>query len=417
MSRPAATPQEVDDLIGIEPDDIVVSLPVPKREPFRNWTDAEIATLPDLKWLIGDDDRPVLLQDALWQTIGKKKSAKTFYTMEQAFCVAFGLDFHGHPTQQGQVVYVLAEGGIKRNYLRLEALWRKHEKEMRAKGYTSLAEARAKKNAFVLLDQTIALAALSKDDPFSPAAFLKAMAAQGVTKPVLIVIDTWARSLWQSGGHENDHLTVGPSIQQCDYIRKKLGGATMILVAHIGAQNNDRAKGLTDMAGAVDGGTICKETAPFSGVFEFKAMDQRHAEGGYTITAELIKPPGDGSSVVLVSSEGMSAAAKLAKLSKADRDWYDALASLGNESVTIGEWLAAGTARGIVRGREGKPPNPKSVGISLSRAQKNLAELQAIMVDATGDRVKLTPEKMREPDDRNDFEVGDADDEDAGDNI
>lgn len=390
--------------------DNVVKLPI-NRGPFQNWSDRDISTLPDLQWLIGDDDRPVLLQDALWQTIGKKKSAKTFYTLEQAWCVAFGLPFHGLPTKQGQVVYILAEGGIKRNYRRFQALWAKYEVEMRELGYTSLENARDKSKAFILLDQTIALAALSGDDPFSPKAFLKAMAAQGITSPALIVIDTLARSLWQSGGHENDHMTVGPSIQQCDYIRKKLGGATLILVAHIGANNNDRAKGLTDIAGAVDGGTICKETTLNSGVFEFKMMDQRHAEGGYTITAELRKPSKNiGNVVALYSAASMSAAAKLAKLPKSARGWYDALASLGKDQVTVAEWLAAGVARGLVSGKDGAAPSEKTSRRALERAREKLVDMSAISLGVDGD-VTLTPDQMEDPGAADDFGPGGSDDD------
>jgi hypothetical protein len=397
MNRVPEDDAEFDD--WLTSDDNVVPLPKKDRPPFQNWSDRDISTLPDLEWLIGDDDRPVLLQNALWQTIGKKKNAKTFYSLEQSFCIAFGLPFHGLPVKQGQVVYILAEGGIKRNYRRVQALWFKYEEQMKAKGYTSLEDARKRSKAFILLDQTIALAAINPDDRYSPQMFLKAMADQGVTKPALIVLDTLARSLWQSGGHENDHLTVGPSIQQCDYIRKKLGGATLILVAHIGANNNDRAKGLTDIAGAVDGGTICKETMPNSGVFEFKMMDQRHAEGGYTITGELQKPSDGSPSVVLVSEGSMSPAAKIAKLPKTARAWYNALVSLRKPTVTLAEWLAAGKALNLVMGKDGAAPSDaSSVRKAMQRARAVLVEMNAIEINSDGD-VTLTPDKMQAPDD------------------
>src|SRR2546423_1324845 len=134
QSRNDEIDTELEDLLGPEPQPANVLEFRQKRRPFLNWSDAEIQNMPDLQWLIGDDDRPVLLQDALWQTIGKKKSAKTFYTLEQAWCIAFGLKFHGLDVKQGQVVYILAEGGIKRNYRRLQALWIKYEAEMREQG-------------------------------------------------------------------------------------------------------------------------------------------------------------------------------------------------------------------------------------------------------------------------------------------
>jgi hypothetical protein len=116
---------DLEDLLGPEPQPAsVIQLP-PRaerpgkaRRPFQPWTIDDIENMPDLQWLIGNDDSPVLLEGALWQTIGLLKSAKTFYTMEQAFSIAFGLPFHGLPAKQGQVVYILAEGGIKRNFKR-----------------------------------------------------------------------------------------------------------------------------------------------------------------------------------------------------------------------------------------------------------------------------------------------------------
>jgi len=380
-----------------------------KRGPFDNWKDADIRDQAAPLWLIGDNDRPLMLQNALVQVVGKEKSAKTFFTLEMAFCIAFGLKFHGLDVTQGQVVYILAEGGIRRNYTRVQALWSKHEAELQEMGYTSLEDARTKTGSFILLDQTIALAASSKEDPFSPKAFLEAMGDQGIKSPLLVVLDTWARSLWQSGGHESDPLTVGPSIQQADYIRKKLGGTSFAIVAHEGLAKNGRAKGLVDLGGAVDCGIFCKETATNSGVFEFTAMTQRHAEGGYKITAELRKPL-DGPSVVLVSAGSMSAAAKIAGLPKSARAWYDALASLGKPVVTVAEWLAAGKARGLVTGKEGQPPSDKAVRTAMERARKGLVAMSAISVDGDG-TVTLTPDAMEEPEEAGAFDVVDADGE------
>jgi AAA domain len=126
------TQDELDELLGTDP------LTLASRRPFQNWTDDDIDALPDLQWLVGDEDHPVLLEGSLWQTIGLLKSAKTFYCLEIAFCVAFGLKFHGLDVKQGKVVYILAEGGIKRNYKRVRALYQKYRDQMQAKGYDSL---------------------------------------------------------------------------------------------------------------------------------------------------------------------------------------------------------------------------------------------------------------------------------------
>src|ERR1700686_2143180 len=128
---------DLDDLLGPEPvADNVVRLR-PKRRPFQPWTIADIESAADLGFLIGDEDRPILLEGSLWQVFGKKKSAKTFYCLELAFCIAFGLDFHGMPTKQGQVIYILAEGGMKRNFKRVRALFDKHKDAMAERGYAT----------------------------------------------------------------------------------------------------------------------------------------------------------------------------------------------------------------------------------------------------------------------------------------
>src|SRR5580698_9811869 len=144
---PAMTPeQELARLLGepyeeAEPDDIVQPEAKPdnvvplreRRRPFQEWTYEEIAAAPPTSYLIGSDDAPILLEKSLWQTLGLLKSAKTFYCLEVAFCVAFGLDFEGHPVKQGNVAYIIAEGGVKRNFERVRALFAKYDERLRAK--------------------------------------------------------------------------------------------------------------------------------------------------------------------------------------------------------------------------------------------------------------------------------------------
>ena len=105
----------------------VVRAPAERRHPFKEYTYEELINAPKKVYLCGDDDRPVLLTDALWQTMGLLKSGKTFFCMELGFCIAFGLEFHGLPTKEGNVAYIIAEGGIGRNYQRVMALCAKYE--------------------------------------------------------------------------------------------------------------------------------------------------------------------------------------------------------------------------------------------------------------------------------------------------
>src|SRR5947207_927612 len=75
-----------------------VGTPAERRHPFKEYTYEELTNAPKKVYLCGDDDSPVLLADALWQTMGLLKSAKTYFCMELGFCIAFGLEFHGLPT-------------------------------------------------------------------------------------------------------------------------------------------------------------------------------------------------------------------------------------------------------------------------------------------------------------------------------
>jgi hypothetical protein len=127
--------EDLSDLLGPEPEpeNNVIKLKRRSRRPFQEWTYAEIIAAPATSYLVGDDERPILLEDALWQTMGLLKSGKTFYTLEVAFCVAFGLDFEGCKTKEGNVGYVIAEGGIKRMFERVKALCAKYDVPLRAK--------------------------------------------------------------------------------------------------------------------------------------------------------------------------------------------------------------------------------------------------------------------------------------------
>lgn len=402
---------DLEDLLGPEPVATVIQLPRAKRRPFQPWTIDDIENMPELGYLIGDEERPVLMQGGLWQTIGLLKSGKTFFTLEAAFCVAFGLPFHGLPVKQGQVVYILAEGGIKRNFKRVRALFEKHREAMAERGFVNLAEA-MNTSQLILIDQTIKLANSQPSEPTSPESFIKELKAIAPT-PALIVLDTWARALWESGGHDSDQQSVGPAIQSCEFIRKTMGNAALIMVAHVGASKEaqGRAKGLTDPAGAIDGGTLCKKTGEGeSAVYTFKAIYQRHAAEGFTITAQLRKPSEDAASVVLVSGEGMTGAINLAKASDSVRGWLDALVSLGTASASVADWQAAAVARGVVKGEGVQTPKPDSVRKAMRRARDELVKLRAIKVE--GGRVIPTVDDMIEPERPGEFD--EEDDADGG---
>src|SRR5712671_3074162 len=151
---------ELAELLGPEP--AGSNAPAEPRHPFKEYTYEELTNAPKKVYLCGDDDRPVLLADALWQTMGRLKSGKTFFSMELGFCIAFGLEFHGLPIKEGNVAYIIAEGGIGRNFQRVLALCAKYEEKLRKKfripegdGYIAAAMDSGK---FNLIDSPVELA-------------------------------------------------------------------------------------------------------------------------------------------------------------------------------------------------------------------------------------------------------------------
>lgn len=123
---------ELAELLGVSLEDLKdrgwsVDAPLVPRHKFQEWTYDELIDLPDSQWLAGDEERPVLIANGLWLNYGLFKGGKTYRSMELAFCIAFGLEFHGLPVTQGNVAYVIAEGGTKRHLKRLLALCEKYK--------------------------------------------------------------------------------------------------------------------------------------------------------------------------------------------------------------------------------------------------------------------------------------------------
>jgi len=366
---------ELAEMLGPEP------TPVGRRHPFKEYTYEELTNAPKKVYLCGDNDRPVLLADSLWQTMGLLKSGKTFFCMELGFCIAFGLEFHGLPTKEGNVAYIIAEGGIGRNFERVLALCDKYKDELRVKfgipeGDSYIAAA-MDSGKFNLIDSPVDLA---NPDP-KKGLGVDVLLDQLAHKPyVAVFLDTWARMLWASGGHDSDQNTVGPAVQGCDRIRKALG-CTVVMVAHIGVSKDaqGRAKGLSDPAGAIDGATHCSKVGdgPLAR-YAFRATYQRHAVDGFTIVAQLRE---SGPNVALMSDN----VPKVVKLRKRDSQILDVLRGM-EPGASLADWQAAVEAANVT-GRDGKPLKADALRKAFKRATERLMTADAIEVD--GDMVTV----------------------------
>jgi AAA domain len=370
---------EMAELLGPEP------TPAEGRHPFKEYTYEELTNAPKKVYLCGDDDRPVLLAEALWQTMGLLKSGKTFFCMELGFCIAFGLEFHGLPTKEGNVAYIIAEGGIGRNFQRVLALCTKYEVQLRKKfrvpegdGYIAAAMDSGK---FNLIDSAVNLASPDPKKDLGVDVLLDQLAH----KPyVAVFLDTWARMLWASGGHDSDQNTVGPAVQGCDRIRKALC-CTVVMVAHIGVAKDaqGRAKGLSDPAGAIDGATHCSKLGdgPLAR-YAFRATYQRHAVDRFTIVAQLRD---SGPNVALMSDN----VANLVKLSKRESQMLDVLRGM-EPGASLAGWQTAVEAAKVTS-RDGKPLKADALRKAFKRVTERLMTADAIEVEGEMVTVKSGP--------------------------
>jgi archaellum biogenesis ATPase FlaH len=163
-------------------------------------------------------------EQSLIEIFGPPGHGKSFVSMDMAFCIAGGIDWHGLETQQGPVVYIAGEGfsGIGQ---RVRALEIKH-------GIPA-------KNFYVSTQP----ASLTDEEN-------AAWVAEAVRryKPVLIVIDTLSRNF--GGGDENSTRDMNAFVSNLDTHIK--GNAAVLIVHHTGLVEKSRARGSSVLHGAMD---------------------------------------------------------------------------------------------------------------------------------------------------------------------
>jgi hypothetical protein len=187
--------------------------------PFR---EIKISTAP--AYLV----KGIIPRCGLVITWGPPKCGKSFWTLDLTMHVALGWCYRGHRVQQGAIVYLALEGGLRFND-RVEAWRRKH-----LAGHSGEVP-------FYLLGVPVDIIA---DHP----ALIEAIAEQlGGQAPVVVVVDTLNRGL---AGDENKSDDMAKFIRAADAIRATFGSAVLI-VHHCGIQRN-RPRGHTSLSGADD---------------------------------------------------------------------------------------------------------------------------------------------------------------------
>lgn len=79
---------------------------VAKEKEFRLHRASDFPDLPEMRWLVED----IFPEQGLLCVYGSSGVGKSFLCLDLAAAVAEGADWFGHPTQQGDVVYVALEG-------------------------------------------------------------------------------------------------------------------------------------------------------------------------------------------------------------------------------------------------------------------------------------------------------------------
>jgi hypothetical protein len=177
-----------------------------------------------IDWLLED----ILERNSLNLLFGEPGAGKSLFALDWAFCAAAGMEWHGHRTQQTDVVVIAGEGhaGLAR---RLKALEKKYDMTAPTGLFIS------KCPADFMDSQNIAVVAET----------IKATCPN----PGLVIIDTLHRNMT---GDENSSKDIGQFISNIDRLLRPLGAAVLI-VHHSGHGPKDRSRGSSSIRAAMDG--------------------------------------------------------------------------------------------------------------------------------------------------------------------
>lgn len=225
---------------------------------FKRLSLGDLMTLPPPAWLVAN----MVPQGALVQVYGRRKSNKTFVTLDLCLCVAIGRPFHGVEVKRGRVTYVIGEGGGARFGDRVLA-WCRHNK----------VDPKELQGRFAVVPMRVAVDA--KED-------LKDFLAADVEPCDLIVFDTVARSM---DGDENSTADMNRFVKGLDRVREHYCG-TVLVVHHSGKDEGKQGRGSTALPGAVDSTIKVGKNAAGQTVVEVEEI--RDAAPGTSFTFEPV---------------------------------------------------------------------------------------------------------------------------------
>lgn len=178
----------------------------------------DLDNIPALEPVIED----VLFKDTLARIYGASGTFKSFMTLGFAACVGTGIEWHGQRVQQGEVIYLVAEG-IKGIRKRVRAWEQHHGRKMTGVRFLPRPVQAMDPEWLVLIE-------LCRR-----------------RRPALIVVDTQARVT--VGIEENSNTEMGKVVDRMEQLRGA-SGACVLLVHHTG-HDSDRGRGATAVKGAL----------------------------------------------------------------------------------------------------------------------------------------------------------------------
>jgi DNA-binding MarR family transcriptional regulator len=238
--------------------------------PSENPVQARLAALRQR--LLGSadlDQRPdpvpliagVLYLDSIAWMYGKPGSGKSFVALDMACCVAAeDMDWQGHPTKTGPVVFLVAEG-ISGTGKRKRS-WEEEHDITTSVLFLPVA---------VQLLNVIDLAAL--------------LLLLADIKPVLVVIDTQARCT--IGVNENDNGEMSKVVAAVDRIREVTGAC--VLLAHHSGRSGENLRG----ASALDGAATTVIKASKDGMYIDLMSEKQKDVPDFETVLLRTKPVGD----------------------------------------------------------------------------------------------------------------------------
>ena len=210
---------------------ITVNLGVPKTEGGEAQDVSLLIGLEELQRLSGNikwQVKHLIPENSLGMLFGASGTYKSFIALDHCLHVAHGLNWMGHKTKRGGVVYVAAEGGAG-IYRRVQA-WHQHHK-------LELAQ-----NFHVCTTPLV----LSQHDHIE--ALATAIEALD-SRPSLIYIDTLSQTF---DGDENSNTDIANYLRAINaFIRAKFE-CTVNVIHHNGHSATERPRGASSIIGNVD---------------------------------------------------------------------------------------------------------------------------------------------------------------------